>query len=171
MNRFLLFTLTFSASLFAHYAHAQSSAELSCKAQAKEVAVQTYSSCITEARNSQIEQIRKSYKDDLNALKSKYSSQLKKMNGKSSSKRGKAALTAQEVAPLTKTEKSVAAMDRKLPVKTQHNEAIPVQTLVDSPTIVPVENSPSPVTKEISDADSGSVEVIDMPTPDEAPAT
>ena len=75
----------FSTILFTTNGFAQSAVELTCRAQAKELALQTYSSCVTEARNNRVEEIRKNYQKELSELKSKYDKELKKMGGSSSS--------------------------------------------------------------------------------------
>ena len=74
----------FATILFTTNGFAQSSVELTCRAQAKELALQTYSSCVTEARNNRVEEIRKNYQKELAELKSKYDKELKKMGGSAS---------------------------------------------------------------------------------------
>lgn len=100
----LVNNLAFSAlTLLAFSAQAQqSSNEVTCRAQAKEIATQTYSSCMTEARNSQIDDIRREYQQQLEELKAKYDKELKKVGGKapeemSSDERAAAAAAAGEV--------------------------------------------------------------------------
>jgi hypothetical protein len=84
MNALLNNTAFLVLTFFAVSAGAQqSSMELTCRAKAKEIAAQTYSSCVTEARNTQIDQIRKDYQKQLNDLKAKYDRELKKVGGKS----------------------------------------------------------------------------------------
>lgn len=62
-----------------------SSSELTCRNKAKEIAAETYKNCMTEQRQSQIEKIRKDYKNELSQLKSRYDKELKKISsGKSS---------------------------------------------------------------------------------------
>ncbi len=79
LNNISFFILTFGAIT----AHAQlSSLELTCRAKAKEIATHTYSGCVTEARNTQVDQIRKDYQKQLTDLKAKYDRELKKVSGK-----------------------------------------------------------------------------------------
>lgn len=59
----------------------QTPMELSCRTKAKEVAAQTYNSCVTDARAVQIEKIRKEYQKQLTELKTKYDRELKKLKG------------------------------------------------------------------------------------------
>ena len=54
--------------------------ETSCRVKAKEVAAQTYRSCVTDQKNAQIEHIKKEYQAKLQALKAHYEAELKKMN-------------------------------------------------------------------------------------------
>jgi len=79
-----LMTTTLSLTFFTVLAQAQTSSELTCRSKAKEIAAQTYSSCVTEARNGQIDQIRKEYQKQLADLKAKYDKELKKVGGKPS---------------------------------------------------------------------------------------
>lgn len=74
------FILVLSINVFAGLtAFAQSSYELSCRNKAKEIAASTYKDCVTEQRQSQIEQIRKDYKEKMSELKNHYDNELKKM--------------------------------------------------------------------------------------------
>lgn len=77
---FLCFTLSTFSFLNFTIAQAQTtSAELTCRQQAKEIAAETYKNCMTEQRQSQLEKIRKDYKEDLAKLKSHYDTELKKV--------------------------------------------------------------------------------------------
>lgn len=70
------------------------SAELTCRQQAKEVAADTYKNCMTEQRQSQLEKIRKDYKEDLAKLKTHYDTELKKVTNSASGKSSKNLITA-----------------------------------------------------------------------------
>ncbi len=71
----LVFTLLFSKVSLAQY-----SGEMSCRSKAKELAAETYKGCMTDMRQTQIEQIRKDYKEKLSDLKNHYDNELKKLN-------------------------------------------------------------------------------------------
>jgi Skp family chaperone for outer membrane proteins len=76
-------------SSFILSANAQSSFELMCRNQAKEIAADTYKNCVTEQRQNQIEGIRNEYQQKLSDLKSHYDGELKKLSpgsGKTTSK-------------------------------------------------------------------------------------
>lgn len=60
--------------------YSQASYEVMCRNKAKELAALTYSNCMTNERQSQIEQIRSEYKDELKSLKSVYGERLKKLS-------------------------------------------------------------------------------------------
>lgn len=75
MKTLIAITLFISGTSYA----AQPGYELSCRAQAKEIAAQTYKTCLTDNRNSELDQIKKDYQAKLNALKDQYQSELKKM--------------------------------------------------------------------------------------------
>ncbi|WP_374033219.1 hypothetical protein ACES2I_10355 [Bdellovibrio bacteriovorus] len=148
----------FATIMFSLSAMPQTAAELTCRAQAKEIALQTYSSCITEARNTQVEEIRKNYQKELADLKSKYDKELKKMGNGSAKKASKAAPVAREVQAPVPT-KGIA---KQLPGKAQTSEAIPVQTVSEGTKVVAVGSEETDgLEKEAADADQ--VEIIDMP--------
>ncbi len=63
-------------------AFADSSYELTCRNRAKEIAAESYKNCVTENRQSQLQQIRSDYKEKLAELKNHYDSELKKVSGK-----------------------------------------------------------------------------------------
>lgn len=90
---------------------AQSSAEVTCRNRAKEIAAETYQSCVTQAKQGQIEQIRKEYQQRLNDLKSHYDKELKKVSGKTKKSDTAATTTAEAIqssdAQLTASELNV----------------------------------------------------------------
>ena len=53
--------------------------ENSCRIKAKEIAAEAYRGCVSEQKNSQIDQIKKEYQAKLNILKNHYEAELKKM--------------------------------------------------------------------------------------------
>lgn len=151
----------FSVIFFSGYAFAQgqSSAEVTCRAQAKEAAVQTYSSCITMARTTQVDEIRKNYQKELADLKLKYDAELKKMGGgKKASKQ--AAVKVKDSAKPRAT-KGVA---KELPSKELTvAEVAPVQVVSDEAKVVAVgtEEGSQSLESEVQAADE--IEIIDMP--------
>lgn len=80
MKHSALLIIAISAFLLNLSANAQSSFELTCRNQAKELAAETYKNCVTEHRQSQVEQIRKEYQQKLSDLKSHYDGELKKVS-------------------------------------------------------------------------------------------
>jgi hypothetical protein len=81
---FLVLTVSLFASLSAF---AQASYEVMCRNKAKEIAAETYKNCVTEQRQTQLQQIRNDYKEKLAELKNHYDAELKKVSS------GKAAAT------------------------------------------------------------------------------
>lgn len=125
-------------TLFALNAHAQqSSMELSCRAKAKEIAAQTYSSCVTEARNGQIEQIRKDYQKQLTDLKAKYDRELKKIGGKGLSTTTAKPAPAPVSASTGSTPKATKGIAKSLPTRKEvKNTAPAVQDVqVETPAV------------------------------------
>ncbi|MGZ3769607.1 MAG: hypothetical protein ACXVCP_18525 [Bdellovibrio sp.] len=141
----------FFTILFASNTFAQSSTELSCRAQAKELAMQTYSSCMTQARNHQVEDIRKNYQKELSALKNKYDHKIKQIGGSKLDKT--AAKDLKGLPPKIKTE------TLQLPVANKEVQDKPVNQ----------EKSVSSSNEEVSDTSAAApsqeepVEVIEMP--------
>ncbi len=93
--------------------------ELSCRSQAKDVAVKTYQSCVTENKQKKLNEIRKEYQTKLNDLKKYYDSELKKLSGNSGQKN-----QTQEVTKIS----NQSGVVRNLPAKNQQTQTQSVQT-------------------------------------------
>lgn len=164
-NMKLQVSVFFASLIAANFAMAQTSAEVTCRAQAKELAVQAYSSCITTARTNQVEEIRKNYQQELADLKKKYDQELKKMKGAAPKPSEKAALAVSKPSP--RKNASPMGLARQLPGKTTPtSEAVPVQTLSTETAVLAVspETSyePSPgIEQEAAEADQ--VDFVEMP--------
>lgn len=63
-----------------------SSFELMCRNKAKEIAAETYKNCVTDAKQSQIKEVRKEYEEELAAVKSRFENKLKKISKGESAK-------------------------------------------------------------------------------------
>ena len=120
--------LTLSFTSFAQAP--SSSAELTCRSEAKEIAVQTYQSCVTTARQKRIEEIRKEYQAKLGELKSHYDSELKKL----SPSQAAAASQSKKVATKQKKSKENSSSSASgLPKKKNENvQTLPVQNVQES---------------------------------------
>lgn len=70
-------------------AYTQASYEVMCRNKAKELAAMTYSNCLTDERQSQIENIRSEYKEQLTHLKAVYGDKLKKISDQEESTNNK----------------------------------------------------------------------------------
>ena len=81
----------FFSFLLSQGVFAEASFEVMCRGKAKEIAAETYKGCMTEYRQTQLEQIRKEYKEELSQLKNQYDKKLKKLTGKSASSSANAA--------------------------------------------------------------------------------
>ncbi len=148
--------------VFGVKAFGQTSQELTCKAQAKEVALQTYQGCVTEARKGQMDSIRKEYSAKLTELKEHYNKELKKAAGKeagkeaaketneesNSTEEGSIQLKPSKKAAKTsmnmKMEKGTKGLARMLPKKQSKTvAAMPVNTVSDDVKVVPAEETTS----------------------------
>ncbi len=110
----IIFLSLSSMSLFTK---AESSFEVMCRNQAKEIAAETYKNCVTENRQTQVDQIRKEYQQKISDLKSHYDGELKKV----SAGQTRSGNTQQTVAATIKKDKSGvmkrASGARELPEK------------------------------------------------------
>jgi len=170
VNNLAFFALTF----FAFSAHAQSSFELTCRSKAKEIAAQTYSGCVTDARNTQIEQIRKDYQKQLTDLKAKYDRELKKVGGKSTN--GAPAATAAQPAAINNikpstatsastgsTPKATKGIAKSLPTRKEVKAAAPaVQEIQEDKTVVTPDSTTPGVEDEPTQNDAKSDLKIDL---------
>jgi ribosomal protein L44E len=135
--------------------------------------MQTYTSCITPARATQVEEVRKNYQKELADLKTKYDQELKRIGGNKSEANKKTAKNAAPVqaslpAKSLKTAEPVKGIAKKLPSKNAETGAtLPVQTVSEGTKVVAVHpesalSSSDAVESEAAAADE--VEIIDMPT-------
>ncbi len=107
--------------VFGVKAFGQTSQELSCKAQAKEVALQTYQSCVTDARKDQIDSLRKEYSAKLSELKEHYNNELRKAAGKEAIKEA-AKDSSKEISDESNSEEgTIQLKPSKKPGKTSQN--------------------------------------------------
>jgi hypothetical protein len=148
-------------------AFGQTSYELQCKAQAKELALQTYQTCVTENRQAQIESVRQEYQQKLMELKEHYNQELKKAGGKNGSDEGATVnlKSNKKTAKKGKPEKGKKGVAKILPKKQNDNgPALPTQIVTDEPPVVPApvyEESPE---KEAAQLEQDNVEVVDPNT-------
>lgn len=144
----------FATILFTANAFPQSSAELTCRAQAKEIALQTYSSCITEARNNKVEEIRKNYQKAVSDAKARAEKELKELKGSNTPKATKNETVTVSQARAPRPVKGVAkTLPSRAPVAT------PDETKVVA---TGTEEASAALENEAQNADQ--TEFIEMPT-------
>jgi hypothetical protein len=162
--------ITFFASL-AGAQQMSASAEVMCRAQAKEMALQTYNGCITTARNNQIEQIRADYKKEMAELKGKYDKELKKLSagsaaGKKAAKNKANPVTVKEVSAAKLPKKTTKGIATQLPGRNEAIEAPPVQHINEGTAVVataPEAEHSSDSAIEAEAAQAEQIEMIEMP--------
>lgn len=154
MNSIYFFIVTFIASV----AISQTSTELTCRAKAKEVAVQTYSDCVVTTKNSQIDSVRADYQAEVAALKAKYDSKLKKISGNSVAPQKKSQASTLNVSATPIPVKGIA---KELPKKSGSASNFNTQDVSEEKAVIPMQNYKA----ETSDFESNSsdMEVVDMP--------
>ncbi len=150
--------------------------EASCRIKAKEIAAETYRGCVTDQKNSQIEQIKKEYAAKLQALKAHYEQELKKMSGSKAKVDEPAVEAAPIPAPAEKSEKTDSVSNKpvgkKLKQASGSSSASPKKIAKKSPA------APAPVAKsEVSSTEmtvqlkaapgtpSGDESTMDLPEP------
>ena len=80
MKKSMLGIVTFALLSTAVAKASEGDYEGMCRLKAKEVAAESYRGCVTEARTSQIEQLKKEYQDKLKAMKEDYEKEIKKLS-------------------------------------------------------------------------------------------
>lgn len=90
--------------------------ENQCRSQAKEMAMQTYQSCLNDARAAQVEQLKKEYQQKLKALKTDYEKQIKSLKS-----------SLQTITPPIATSNAVPATDEKAPTLPTEDSTLQVQ--------------------------------------------
>jgi len=125
----MILTAILSVLFIVPAALAQSSSELTCRSQAKEIALQTYQTCITTARQQRIDEIRKEYQAKLTDLKSHYDSELKKVSGAKVESKNSIKQTPVKAERRARGEKGSPGVVRALPQKQNKNEALSMQTI------------------------------------------
>lgn len=176
MNALLNNTAFLVMTLFAMTAHGQqqSSMELTCRAKAKEIAAQTYSGCVTDARNTQIEQIRKDYQKQLTELKAKYDTELKKIGGKgiatpaSAPAASKAPKSTPVVTSVSKgsAPKPTKGIAKTLPTRQEMKPATPAVQEVKETTVVTPEATATEDESQATQNDAGGdmkIELVPAP--------
>lgn len=156
MNSFMFFAMTFLSSVVL----AQSkSAELTCRAKAKEIAVQTYADCITTSKNAQIESVRTDYQSELAALKAKYDKKLKDISGDNTAAPQKKSKAKLNVTPAPVPVKGIA---KQLPKKEMStSEPSVVQEMNTETAVVTMKpESEESLESEVQDSDS---QIVEMP--------
>ena len=142
---------------------AEGTYELTCRNKAKEIAAETYKNCVTENRQSQIEQIRSDYKEKLATLKSHYDGELKKIGGKStaSSDQVPRAMGSQK----SNSKAMRASGARGLPKKAIRTQVIDLSTPSTESTTSPDESTTQSQNRLNTDSDSAQdVEIVELPT-------
>ncbi|MFZ3229144.1 MAG: hypothetical protein WA160_02980 [Pseudobdellovibrio sp.] len=171
---FVLSIFVFSL-LLSKTGFAQASFEVMCRNKAKEIAADTYKGCMTEQRQSQIEQIRKDYKEKLSNLKNHYDKELKKISsGKSVTQQtGNQADTQVDIALIKKSDSgktkqrlSGARLPQKKSATTTTTQVIDLSAPIDSQINTSEESvqSESRLQPNMKSSDENEAEIVDMPT-------
>jgi hypothetical protein len=130
--------------LAAQTVRAQSDIELSCRAKAKEVAVEAYTGCVSEGRKARLSEIRTSYKAEVASVKAKYDQMLKDMGTPNASAKAAPAKKAKAAAPtrMGRAEKPTTGVAKSLPAKQNDNgPALPLTGESDEQAVVTVDAS------------------------------
>lgn len=149
----------FTLILVSGNTYAQTSAEVTCRAKAKEIAIQTYSSCVTEVRNSQVQNIRSDYQKELAELKQKYDQKIQKV---APSKKSGMTVKATAAVSSPRPVKGVAKdLPQRADTTAQTGTVSPADEMEVSTVTVSATDAASSIEKEAEEADQ--LEIIDMP--------
>ena len=148
----------------------ESSADLTCRAKAKEVALQTYSLCMSDHKSKQTEALRKAYEEEALKLKAQYESEIAKLQSSADSTSTKApesapapvtvapTISAPIAAPAPTPALTIPLLDKKqktepaankgvskvLPTKKVKTQYLPIQTIIEGPKVVNISTTLSP---------------------------
>lgn len=164
---FPLFMLAVSIFLAHEAARAEGAVELMCKNKAKEIALQTYSNCVTEEKTTRLKDIKERYKARMSEVKDQFQRELNDLNGGAakSERTPKAEVKPQAKARATRpgrAERPVSGIATALPAKQNDNgPAMSLQASMDAQTVVTpaaldadgsvTENVPAPEVVEVSE--------------------
>ncbi len=153
-----------SLSSLSLFAKAESSFEVMCRNQAKEIAAETYKNCVTENRQTQVDQIRKEYQQKISDLKSHYDGELKKV----SAGQNRTSTAAQNVAAAIKKDKSGAMKRasgaRELPEKKMDSSRATAKTeVIDFSKPSVSSDSAIKTQNTLQTESSDSTEIIEIP--------
>ena len=105
--------------------------EVMCRLKAKDIAAETYRGCVTEARTSQIEDLKKDYQDRLKTMKEDYQNKLKQLSGAKASP-SSAMAPALTPAPTGNGKKTAKRSSKLPPKRAPMNPGGPLMTPVTS---------------------------------------
>lgn len=155
MYSFIINASLISLFFIPNYTVAENAIEAMCKGKAKEVAVETYKSCVTENKQAEISRIRKDYQQKLSELKEYYNKELKKLSGEKNQGTAQTTpLPTPSVVRKQAPEKPVVGIAKKLPTKQQDNGPA-----------LPVDNETQEIYKDNS-PDDAQIEIVNPETTD-----
>lgn len=133
---FTFLMMIVSVLLASMAARAQSPIEVTCRAKAKEAALQIYQGCMTDSRAAQIQSLREGYRSELATVKAKYEGMLKELKVKDT-KQVSQQKAIQAPARIGQPETPVKGVAKTLPPKRFDNgPALPVQSSTEDLTAV-----------------------------------
>ena len=166
----LLAIFGFSLAL-SQVALAEGTYEVTCRIKAKEIAAETYKGCMTENRQTQLEQIRKDYKDELARVKSNFDKKLQKLSGKNQSVEtsGSAISQPAEVAANATIELrklKTRGSGARMPLKKNRSgtQVIDLSRPVDGQINEPAEITESARVEKRDRPESDDVEIVEIPS-------
>ncbi len=125
--------------------------ELTCRAQAKEIAAESYRGCITENKKMHIDQLRSEYQQKLKSLKDEYDNEINKLTGKSAN-------SSNYDTPMTtlkkQNKKSNKVSSRTLPSKRKTGKSSTV-----------ISSTPDEVTVQVKSGNESDDSIMDIPEP------
>lgn len=141
-----------------------SSFEVLCRNKAKEIAADTYKGCMTEYRQSKLEQIRKEYKEELSNLKNQYDKKLKKLSGMpKKNENDKEAVT---ITSIELKKSKIRSSGARMPVKKSGSgtQVIDLSKPVDSQINDSDETIEASRAEKKDPSENNDIEIVELPT-------
>lgn len=167
----------FATILFSANAFSQTAADLTCRAEAKKTALDTYTLCVdrhNEARSKELNNINREYQQEAAALKAKYEAKIQQVISTSapmtkampaaSQKQSKVVAPVAAKNPVVVAPKPVKGVAKQLPMKSPTSQPeLQIQTVTEGAKVVSV------TTEDMAEieAEAAQVEMMDIA---EAPA-
>ena len=137
---------------------AETTADLTCRHKAKEIALQTYSLCMSDSKSQQTDALRRAYEEEALKLKAQYEAEIAKLQTVDASAATGSATDDLNSPKIKTPELTLPLLDKKqkteipankgvskvLPPKKTKTASLPIQTVIEGPKVVNISGTLSP---------------------------